>query len=191
MQKVLKPFKKLFRQAKENPIIAIPVAVFAVLVVGAVVAIALLSGGGGDGGGNGGPDVAKEDEKSSKKDPEVEKARKRKVKPAPVVSGSGTLDTARSIGTYAVAQGRGLVRNPSTISVRVSAAPKQKVTVDYQLGCYRASGTKIGTGGYTVRPPDIRTVPLPISGATQCVVTVSAQLTSTKPGRIKVAIISG
>ena len=34
MKKVLDPIKNLFKQAKENPIIAIPVAIIAVLLVG-------------------------------------------------------------------------------------------------------------------------------------------------------------
>ena len=76
--------------------------------------------------------------------------------------------------------------------MRVSAAPKQKVTVNYQLACYReGTGAKIGKGTYTPRPPDVRSLPLPLSGARECTVTVGAQLTSHRPGRIKVAIISG
>lgn len=187
VQKVLKPFKNLASKAKENPIVAIPAAILAVLLVGGVVAFAVLSGG-GDGDDS---TIAEPDDSTTKKDPAIEEARKRKVKPAPVLSGSGTLDTARSVGTYAVAQGRGRIKNPSAISVRVSAAPKQRVTVDYQLSCYRQSGTKVGTGGYTTRPPDVRNIPLPIAGAKECIATVGAQLTSSKPGRVKVAIISG
>ena len=180
VQKVLKPIKKLFKQAKENPIIAIPVAVFAVLVVGVLVAFAVLGGGGGDDGGNGRHDEAKEDEESSKKDPAIEKAKKRKVKPAPVVSGSRHARhraQRRHVRRRAGARARSRTRR--RISVRVSAAPKQKVTVDYQLACYRDSGTKIGKGSYTPRPPDVRNLPLPISGAKECTVTVGAQLTST------------
>jgi hypothetical protein len=192
VKKVLDPIRKLFKQAKENPIIAIGVAMIAVLLIAGVIVLAVVDGGGG------GDDESKTTaEKSSKgseggtKDPAIEKAKKRKVKAAPVVTGAGTLDTARSIGTFALAQGRGLVKNPSSISVRVSAAPKQKITVDYELACYRESGTKISKGRYRTRPPDIRTVPLPFPGAKQCAVTVGAQLTSHRPGRVKVAIIAG
>ena len=192
MSKVLQPFKKLVKQAKANPIVAIGVAVMAVLILGGVIAFAVFGGGGDEGDtADSGSDKA-ESAESGKKDPAIEKARKRKVKRAPVRSGPGTLDVARSVGTFAVAQGRGLIKNPSSISVRVSAAPKQKVTVNYQLACYReGTGAKIGKGTYTPRPPDIRTLPLPMSGARECTVTVGAQLTSHRPGRIKVAIISG
>lgn len=193
MSKVLDPIKQLFQQAKANPIIAIPVAVFAVLIVGAAIVFAVAGGGGGgdgDSAGGDAPDVEKAE--TGEKDPAIEKARKRKVKPAPVRASPGTLDVARSVGTFAVAQGRGRLKNPSSISVRVSAAPKQKVTVNYQVACYReGTGAKIGKGSYTPRPPDIRNLPLPLSGARECTVTVGAQLTSHRPGRVKVAIISG
>ena len=162
--------------------------------MGVVIAFAVF-GGGGDGDGDKADDGGSskvEKSETDEKDPAIEKAKKRKVKPAPVRSSPGTLDVARSVGTFAVAQGRGRLKNPSSVAVRVSAAPKQKVTVNYQLACYRENGgTKIGKGSYTPRPPDVRNLPLPISGARECTVTVGAQLTSHRPGRIKVAIISG
>jgi hypothetical protein len=188
VKKVVKPIKKLFKQAKAKPLVAIPVALVAVLLLGALVVFVFLAGDDNDGDGS--TTTATEANKIHK-DPAIEKAKRHKVKPAPVVNGAGTLDTARSVGTFAVAQGRGTIKNPSTISVRVSAAPKQEVTVDYQLACYKESGTKIGKDRYRVHPPDIRTLPLPMSGAKECIVTVGAQLTSHRPGRIKVAIISG
>jgi hypothetical protein len=192
VSKVLDPIKKLSKQVKANPIVGIAVAVFAVLIVGAVIVFAVV--GGGDGDSDSADDGVTKTEKAEKgkKTPAIAKARKRKFKPAPVRSSPGTLDVARSVGTFAVAQGRGRIKNPSSIAVRVSAAPKQKVTVNYQLACYRENGgTKIGTGTYTPRPPDVRNIPLPISGARECTVTVGAQLTSHRPGRIKVAVISG
>jgi hypothetical protein len=191
VSKVLKRIKKLFKQAKTKPIIAIPAALVAVILV-VVVVLATTGGGGGD--GDDGSDDGRKAEKSEidEKDPAIEKARKRKVKPAPVRASPGTLDVARSVGTFAVAQGRGRLKNPSSVSVRVSAAPKQKVTVNYQLACYKEGiGARIGKGTYTPRPPDVRSLPLPMSGARECTVTVGAQLTSHRPGRIKVAIISG
>ena len=192
MSKVLKPIKKLIRQAKENPIVSIGVGIFALLIVGAVIAVAVFTGGDGEGDKADKGDSKAETSELDEKDPAIEKARKRKVKPAPVRSSPGTLDVARSVGAAAVAQGRGRLKSPSSISVRVSAAPKQKVTVNYQLACYReGTGTKIGKGTYTPRPPDVRSLPLPLAGARECTVTVGAQLTSLRPGRIKVAIISG
>ena len=191
MKKVTDPMKKLFEQAKANPLVAIPAAVVVVLLIGGIIGFATLGGGGDEEGGNdtnagssGEPSEGKSDGPSAGK-------KTKKVKRAPVVNSSGTLDVARSIGTFAVAQGRGLVKNPSSISVRVSAAPKQMITVDYQLACYKPGTTKIGKDRYRTRPPDVRTIPLPFGGAKQCVVTVGAQLTSHRPGRVKVAIIAG
>jgi hypothetical protein len=191
VKKVLQPIKNVFKQAKANPLIAIPVALLLVLLVAGV---AVLVAAGGDDNGDSTKNGAAKTERGHKaeKSPGVAKGKKRKFKPAPVVSGAGTLDTARSVGTFAVAQGRGRIKNPSSVSVRVSAAPKQEVTVDYQLSCYKeGAGAKIGQDRYRTHPPDIRSLPLPISGAQECTVTVGAQLTSHRPGRVKVAIISG
>jgi hypothetical protein len=188
VKKVLKPIKNVFKQAKAHPMIAIPVALLLVLLVGGGIALVALSG---DDNGDGDGAKTQKDEKAAQ-DKAIAKAKKRKVKPAPVVNGAGALDTARSVGTFAVAQGRGRIKNPSSISVRVSAAPKQEVTVDYELACYKeGSGTKIGKDRYRTHPPDTRSLPLPISGANECTVTVGAQLTSHRPGRIKVSITSG
>ena len=189
MKKVLDPIKKAFGQAKANPLIAIPAVLIVLLLVGGIGI--LVAVGGDDGGGETGTKVEESDDKA-KVDKEIEKAKKRKTKPAPVVTGAGTLDTARSVGTFAVAQGRGRIKNPSSISVRVSAAPKQQITVDYQLSCYKeGTGAKIGQDRYRTRPPETRSLPLPISGANECTVTVGAQLTSSRPGRVKVSILSG
>ena len=193
VKKVTQPIKNLFGQAKANPLIAIPAAVFAVLLVGGIIVLATVGGGGG--GGNEGDDnnaaTSTEPSEGKKSRPSSGKSKTRKVKPAPVVNGAGTVDVARSIGTFAVAQGRGLIKNPSSVSVRVSAAPKQQITVDYQLACYKPGTTRVGKDRYRTRPPDIRTIPLPFAGAKQCAVTVGAQLTSHRPGRVKVAIIAG
>jgi len=193
VKKVLKSIKKQFAKAKKHPKIAIPVVVIAVLLLGGLVTFAALSGGDGDGGVIGSnSDEEKVKPAIDEDDPEVKKARKRKVVPAPVISGAGTVDTARSIGRLAVAQGRGLIKNPSNIQVRVSAAPKQEVTVDWQLSCYKRSGTKIASGRYRTRPPDIRSLPLPLSDPVECTATVGAQLTSGgRKSRVKVAVISG
>jgi hypothetical protein len=188
VKKIVSSIKKPFQYLIERPIIGIVVVVVVLVVVGGGAVLLLSGGGGGDN------DNATTTSAGNKKhhDKNIEKAKKHKVKRAPVVNGAGTLDTARSVGPYAVAQGRGQIKHPSSVSVRVSAAPKQTVTVNYQLACYRQGHTVIGKGKYRTRPPDIRDVPLPFSGADQCIVTVGAQLTKGSPnGRIKVAITSG
>ena len=76
--------------------------------------------------------------------------------------------------------------------IRVSAAPKQTVTVNYQLGCYKDRRVRIGKGSYRTRPPATREIKLPMSGAKTCIVTAGAQLTKVVgEGRIKVAVIAG
>ncbi len=116
-----------------------------------------------------------------------------KVTPAPVVSGNGgLLDEARREGRLAVAQARGTINNPGVVRIRVNAAPKQTVRVNWQLGCFKDRRAVIGRGEYRTRTPDSRGVSVPTSGAKSCIATATAQLTrSDRSGRIKVAIIAG
>jgi hypothetical protein len=188
----VKKIKSKFAEAMADPMLAIIAVVVITIVIGGA-AVLLLTGGDDDKG-----DTAKtttEAEKKAKKNSGVEAAKHRKVKPAPVVNGSGTLDVARSVGRLAIAQARGRIKNPSGVSVRVSAAPKQTVTVDWNLSCYKAVGkvstTRVGHGRYRTRPPATKSLPLPLSGADECTATVGAQLTKNLgEGRVKVAVLA-
>jgi hypothetical protein len=105
---------------------------------------------------------------------------------------TGVLDEARREGRLAVAQARGTIVNPTRVTIRVSAAPEQTVTVNYQLGCFKDRRARVGRGSYRTRPPSTREVPLPMSGAQTCIVTAGAQLTRTVGvGRIQVSVVSG
>jgi hypothetical protein len=169
-----------------KPLYAIPVAVVVVLIVAGV----LLFGGGGK------DDVASDAPKPSlgfaEGDPSsLPGARSRPVKRAPTVR-SGVLDEARREGRLAVAQARGTVLAPTRVRVRVSAAPKQKVTVNWQLGCFKGRRATVGRGQYRVVAPDVHVLDLPVSGAKSCIATASGQLTRNEgAGRIKVAIVAG
>ena len=164
------------------------------LAVGAVVVVLLLGGGailifGGDDGTDD-PDPTlgfAEGDRSQLPGSRI------KVKPAPVVGGrGGLLDEARREGRLAVAQARGTINDPSVVRIRVSAAPKQTVRVNWQLGCFKNRRAIIGKAEYSTRTPDSRGVSVPVSGAKSCIATATAQLTrSDKIGRIKVAIIAG
>lgn len=120
-------------------------------------------------------------------------SKRKPQKQAPVVSGNGgLLDEARREGRLAVAQARGTINNPTVVRIRVSAAPKQTVRVNWQLGCFKDRKARIGRDEYRTRTPDSRGISLPVRGAKSCIVTASAQLTrSDRSGRIKVAILAG
>lgn len=166
-----------------NPLYLIPVV--AVLVVGAIV----LFTGGGDDKGASGSDASlgfAEGDRAQQSGP-----KRPNPKPAPIVR-NGIVDEARREGRLAVAQARGTIVTPTRVRIRVSAAPKQVVTVNWQLGCFKDGSAKIGRGAYRTRPPDVRQIPLPTQGAKNCIATAGAQLT--KPdgeGRIKIAVIAG
>lgn len=169
---------------KIKPLYLIPVALVVVLVV---VGIVVFSGGEDDG-----PDVPDAALGIGEGDASSLPGNKRKPpKQAPTVR-TGLVDEARREGRLAVAQARGTIIEPSRVRIRVSAAPKQTVTVNYQLGCFRDRRAEVGRGSYRTRPPDIREVSVPMSGAKTCIATASAQLTKNSgEGRIKVAVIAG
>ncbi|MEA2191033.1 MAG: hypothetical protein QOI73_1154 [Solirubrobacteraceae bacterium] len=191
MPKVLAPIKKQFRNAKKHPKIAIPAVLVTLLLIGGLAAL-VVAGGGDDGDKS--ATTATQKKKKGKEDPGIAAAKKRKVKPAPVVNGRGTLDVARREGRLALAQARGRIKNPSGVNVTVSAAPKQMVTVDYQLACYKAVHkqhfTRVKSGRYRTRPPSTRGLAIPLPGADECTATIGAQLTR-GTGRIKVSVSAG
>ena len=160
------------------------------LVIVLIVVVILLVTGGDDGdGGDDGPGSASGFAEGDRS--QLPGNRSGPVKEAPTVR-SGLLDEARREGRLAVAQARGTIIEPTRVSVRVSAAPKQIVSVNWQLGCFRNRRARVGRGEYRTRAPDTRTIELPMQGAESCIATVGAQLTKLEgEGRIKVAVIAG
>ncbi|MDX6682745.1 MAG: hypothetical protein QOG94_2784 [Solirubrobacteraceae bacterium] len=184
----MKKIKSQAAQLLANPMAAI-VVVFLVIVLLGGGAVLLFTGGDDEKGETAKTTTAA---KKAKKGSGAHKAKRHKIKRARVVNGTGRLDVARSEGRLAIAQARGRIKNPSGVSIRVSAAPKQTVTVDWLLACYKPSGTRTAHGRYRTRPPNVRALPLPLSGAVECTATVGAQLTKNLgSGRIKVAVIAG
>jgi hypothetical protein len=112
------------------------------------------------------------------------------VKQAPIGS-SGVIDQAKREGDFVVAQARGTVRNPFRVRLRISATPKQTVTVDWQLSCFKNRQVRVGKGKYRAKAPDERGIQLPMSGAETCIATAGAQLTRHGKGRVKVAVVAG
>ena len=177
--------KKYVRKIrKANPLYA---GAF-VLILIVVVLIVVLSGG--DDGDKTATTVTKapalKKDKSKLKLPKETKP----VKQAPIGS-SGVIDTARREGSFVVAQARGTIRNPGRVSLRVSAAPKQRVTVDWQLSCFKNRQVRVVKGKYRTKAPDERGISLPMTGAETCIATASAQLTRHGNGRVKVAVVAG
>jgi hypothetical protein len=166
-----------------KPIYAVPVVL---LVVVAVVLIVVLTGGGDDGEDRGGVTTPRKTDDDDK----AKLPKGRRVKEAPRGS-FGVIDEARRVGPFAVAQARATVLRPSRVSLRINAAPKQRVSVDWQLSCFLNRRVRVGKGSYRARTPDIRTIPVPMPGAETCIATAGAQLTRFGRGRVKIAVIAG
>ena len=172
-----------------NPLYVIPVVLVLVLVVVVIVVVGGGGDGDGSGGGGGGSDAARGFAEGDRS--QLPGADTKPVPEAPTVR-SGKLDEARREGRLAVAQARGTIVSPGRVTIRVSAAPKQTVRVNWQLGCFKDRHSTVGTGEYRARTPDARAVKVPVQGAKSCIATASAQLTrSDRSGRIKVAVYSG
>ena len=174
--------QKYVRMVKENPLYAV-----AGLLIVVVVVVAFIANGGGEG------------DKQAKETPTTTTKKKRALKPAErgrrvkqaPVGTSGVIDEARREGPFVVAQARGTIRNPGQVRLRVSASPRQKVTVDWQLSCFRNRQVKVGRGRYRTKAPDTRAIAVPMSGAETCIATAGAQLTRYGRGRVKVAVVAG
>ena len=181
MKKIVRTIKRSIR-----PLFLIPVVVIAALIVGGV----LLFGGGDDDDGGvpkANPSLGFAEGDAS----QLPGSKRPPPKPAPVVR-TGTLDEARREGRLAVAQARGTIVEPTRVRIRVSAAPKQTVSVNWQLGCYRDRRARVGKGQYRTTAPDVRVVKIPMRSPKSCIATASGQLTDTdRSGRIKIAIVSG
>jgi len=169
---------------KLSPMIVIPI----VLVVGLIVGGFFVFGGGigtDDDTGVPKPVLTPEDLKSGK-------FRGRRVPPPPRRRSPGVVDEARREGRLVLAQARGTVVKPRQIRLSVSASPKQRVTVDWQLGCFLNRRAKVGRGRYRTATPNIRRIPVSIQGAETCIATATAGLTKVDGrGRVEVSVIAG
>lgn len=170
-----------------KPLYLIAAGLVALLLVGGILVFALVGDDDDGPGGGSDPTLGVGEGDRSR----LPGGKSRAQKPAPVVR-RGVMDEARRVGRLAVAQARGTIVEPRRVRVRVSAAPKQTTTVNYQLSCFRKRRVKVGRGTYRTKPPSIREIPLPMANAESCVVTVGAQLTRTVgEGRVKVAVLAG
>ncbi|MDX6677720.1 MAG: hypothetical protein QOE31_1772 [Solirubrobacteraceae bacterium] len=90
----------------------------------------------------------------------------------------------RSQGKYATAQASGIIDQPKEIWLRLSAAPKQQVTGQWNVSC-GAGATDSDT--FTVTPPNLQKLRIPGKKADSCIAGANAQLEKT--GRLKVTIL--
>ncbi|MEA2130633.1 MAG: hypothetical protein QOJ85_3524 [Solirubrobacteraceae bacterium] len=178
VQKYVRKIKKI------NPIYG-GIALVMILLI--VVLVALTTGGDD---GNKTATVAPTTTTKKKHKRHARKVKPRRVKQAPIGT-TGVIDQARREGVFAVAQARATVKSPGRVSVRMSAAPKQTVTVNWQLSCFKNRQVAVGKGQYRAKAPDERAIQLPVQGAETCIATAGAQLTRHGHGRVKVAVIGG
>jgi hypothetical protein len=114
------------------------------------------------------------------------------IKPDPTVGKEFTIDSDRDEKEYAVVQATGVIKTPQSIKMRVGAAPKQPVTVNWNIVCLKPTeGTQSSDDTFTDTPPFERELRLPVAAAdaVTCTATANAQLTKAGKGRIKVFLV--
>ncbi|MDQ3678632.1 MAG: hypothetical protein M3401_17845 [Actinomycetota bacterium] len=183
----MKRLKKLFRKVKKklSPLLLIPIVLLALVLAGGYF-LFFAGDDDNDGTASNSPDAPSVPNTPSKK-----KSRKRfKVKPAPAAGKEFTIDSDRDEKDYAIAQAIGSITTPGSISVRIGAAPKQPVTVNWSIVCLLTSeGARTTDDTFTVTPPATRQLKLPVKNAVSCNASVAAQLTRAGNGRIKVFLL--
>ncbi len=113
-----------------------------------------------------------------------------KIKPDPAVGKEFTIDSDRDEKDYALAQATGSIKTPQSIRLRIGAAPKQPVTVNWNIVCLLPTeGAKSSDDTFTVTPPHERELKLPVTNAVTCTASANAQLTRAGRGRIKVFLL--
>jgi hypothetical protein len=97
------------------------------------------------------------------------------------------IDTGSASGDYAIAQASGNVKKPGTIRVKVTASPRQKVSVNWTMVCSQPDGGAGSKDGkFTAKTPVTRTLKKPAKKVTDCTVSALAQLSDS--GKIKITL---
>jgi hypothetical protein len=107
------------------------------------------------------------------------------AKPKPPV----TFASDRAHKNYALAQATGSIKRPTGVSMRVGAAPKQPVTINWNVVCLFAGGAKTTSDTLTRTPPITVQLTLPPGQAETCTISAQAQLTLAGVGRVKVFLV--
>jgi hypothetical protein len=91
-------------------------------------------------------------------------------------------------GDFAIALAGGTVKHPGRITVKVTASPRQRVSVTWNMVCGKGTSAGSKSGDFKARAPVIRALRQPMRNPDNCTVSASAQLD--KGGRVTVALRS-
>lgn len=98
-----------------------------------------------------------------------------------------TIDRARAKGERPAAKAAGSVRHPHAVAIRVSSAPRQRVSVVWALSCTNGDDEKTSGGTYTTTAPNIHPLTLPENASKQiCAVDATAKILT---GRVKTTLL--
>ncbi len=156
----------------------------AVVVVLAIVAVTLLTGGDDDEPKSAGNGTTKSADKSDKKSSDSDSDDSGSDSDDGDEPALRTVAVERAEGKDAAVNVGDIMRKPGEIWLRVSSAPKQKVTVNWTLACGTGATAQ---GDYEATPPDTRQLELPKKNPKTCVASASSQIDGN--GRLKLAVM--
>lgn len=97
-----------------------------------------------------------------------------------------TIAKGHASGDYAVTQAAGTVKRPGTIRVKVTASPRQKVSVSWTMVCTKGTNAGSKSGQFEARTNVNRALKKPMSHTDSCTVSANAQLSGS--GKVSIAI---
>lgn len=183
--------KKFFRKLKKpSPLLLIPIVFVAIILVGGY--FLFFAGDDDNSNDHAGPSTPGSPAKTTPTDETgtLAKPPPLRIKPDPTVGKEFTIDSDRDEKSYALAQATGSIKTPQIIKLRIGAAPKQPVTVNWNIVCLLPTeGAKSSDDTFTATPPFERVLTLPVTDAVTCTASANAQLTRSGKGRIKVFLL--
>ena len=185
--------KKFFRKIKKklSPLLLIPVVLVLVLVLVGGYFLFLAGDDDSETAASNTPGASSKTGPGSDDEITTQKKPTPKVDPGPPAGKEFTIDSDRDEKDYAIAQASGGVKTPARIAVRIGAAPKQPVSVNVSVTCTQTSeAAKTNLATFSVTPPHMRDLKLPVSDPVSCTATANAQLTQAGEGRIKVFLVA-
>jgi hypothetical protein len=84
--------------------------------------------------------------------------------------------SCRASGDFAVCDASGTAHHPAVIRVHVSATPRQRVQVSWDMTCAKGSGAGGRSGQFTARTPVDHVMRHPYTDPAFCTVAAGAQL---------------
>jgi hypothetical protein len=107
---------------------------------------------------------------------------------APAVASARVIGSEKASGDYAVAVASGNASHPHSLWVKVTATPRQRVSVSWFVVCSKGFGSGSKSGDFKARTTATHKLRMPTRSPDDCTVSASAQLD--RGGRLRVTLLA-